>query len=260
MAFNSIIYVKEGSIAKITLNRPKQMNSLSRELIAELNTAINLIGKDNEIKVVIICGSEKFFCVGADLKDLAAVISPEEAYQFLKNVYTSFVRLEKLDKPVLAAISGLALGGGLELALACDLRICSTTASFGVPEIALGAIPAAGGTQKLPRLIGITKATEMVLTGQPINADEAYRIGLVNAVVPGERMMEEVSKMADQLASKPPLALGVAKSAMKTGMNMDLESAIEFERRCAAFLFSTEDLKEGIKAFVERRKPSFTGK
>ena len=185
--------------------------------------------------------------------------SPIEMYEFYKTRNPAH-ELEKLDKPVIAAIGGLALGGGCELALACDLRIASETALFGQPEINIGLIPGSGGTQRLPRIIGVAKAKEILFTGDVINANEAYRIGLVNKVVPTESLMDETKKIASKLAEKPPLALRITKAVINAGRDVDLASSLKYEAQGFCILFSTEDSKEGLKAFLEKRKPIFKGK
>jgi enoyl-CoA hydratase/carnithine racemase len=207
--------------------------------------------------VVILTGSEKLFAAGADITEISEIATPVEAHRFLKDVQVLFNRLEDLEKPVIAAISGLALGGGCELVLACDLRIAADNAMFGQPEIKIGVIPGAGGTQRLPRIIGVTKAKELLYTGDFIDAQEAHRIGLVNKVVPVGSLMEEAKKMALKIARQPGIALKVTKLAVNGGLNMDIKSAIAYEARCFEILFSTEDQKEGMKAFVEKRKPAF---
>jgi enoyl-CoA hydratase len=259
MAYNTIIYEQDEAIAYVTLNRPKSMNSLNSELIGELNSAIDAIVANNEISVVIIKGGEKFFAAGADIKEIDNISSPVEAHNFVSRVQSVINRIELIPKPVIAAVSGYALGGGCELALACDIRIAAENAMFGLPEIKLGVIPGGGGTQRLPRLIGTGRAKELLFTGDPINAQEAYRIGLANKVVPLESLLDEANKMASVLLERPGVALMMNKIAVNDGMNMDMRSALAYEVRCFATLFSTEDQKEGIQAFIEKRKPNFKG-
>lgn len=259
MAYNTIIYEQDKAIAYITLNRPQSMNSLNSELLAELDSAIDATVANNEISVVIIKGGEKFFAAGADIKEIDNLTSPLEAHNFVTRVQSAINRIELIPKPVIAAVSGYALGGGCELALACDIRIAAENAMFGLPEIKLGVIPGGGGTQRLPRLIGVGRAKELLFTGDPINAQEAYRIGLANKVVPLESLLDEAKKMASVLIERPSVALMMNKIAVNDGMNMDMRSALAYEVRCFATLFSTEDQKEGIKAFIEKRKPNFKG-
>jgi enoyl-CoA hydratase len=260
MDYQTILYEKGEGIAVITLNRPKSMNALNSQLFRELDHVLAEIDGDEEVKVVILAGAEKFFAAGADITEIGQIATPVDAHRFLKDVQAVFNRIEDLEKPVIAAVSGLALGGGCELTLACDLRIAADNATFGQPEIKIGVIPGAGGTQRLPRIIGITKAKELLYTGDFIDAQEAYRIGLVNKVVPAASLMEEARKMAGKIARQPGFALKITKIAVNGGMNMDMKSAMAYEARCFEILFSTADQKEGMKAFVEKRKPSFTNR
>jgi enoyl-CoA hydratase len=234
------------------------MNALSNEFLRELDLLIDDIKKDDEVRVLIITGDEKFFAVGADINELAGVITPKDAH--LIEASSILNKLENLEKPVIAAVSGPALGGGCELALACDIRIASENAIFGQPEIKIGVIPGGGGTQRLSRLIGLGKAKELLYTGDSIDAQEAYRIGLVNKLVPVESLMDEAKKMALKLLRQPGFALKIIKMAVNDGINMDLRSALAYEARCFEILFSTEDQKEGMRAFMEKRKPIFKGK
>jgi len=183
--------------------------------------------------------------------------TPVDVHGFIKEAQAVINKFEDLEKPVIAAVSGLALGGGCELAMACDLRIATENAVFGQPEIRIGVIPGAGGTQRLPRLVGVTKAKELLYTGDSIDANEAYRIGLVNKVVPVASLMDEAMKMASKIARQPGVALRMTKFAVNSGMNMDIKSAMSYEARCFEILFSTEDQKEGVKAFIEKRRPAF---
>lgn len=205
--FNTIIYEKAEGIGIIKLNRPKRLNALSNELLKELDMLIDDIKKDNEVSVVIITGNEKSFAAGADINELAGVATPVDAHHIEPSAPYVFNKIEKLEKPVIAAVSGPALGGGCELALACDIRIAAENAIFGQPEIKVGTIPGAGGTQRLSRLISLGKAKELLYTGDPIDAQEAYRIGLVNKIVPVESLMDEAKKMALKLVRQPGFAL-----------------------------------------------------
>jgi len=258
MNFNTITYEKGEGIGIIKLNRPQRMNALSNEFLRELDLLIDDIKKDDEVRVLIITGDEKFFAVGADINELAGVITPKDAH--LIEASSILNKLENLEKPVIAAVSGPALGGGCELALACDIRIASENAIFGQPEIRIGVIPGGGGTQRLSRLIGLGKAKELLYTGDSIDAQEAYRIGLVNKLVPVESLMDEAKKMALKLLKQPGFALKIIKMVVNDGINMDLRSALAYEARCFEILFSTEDQKEGMRAFMEKRKPIFKGK
>ncbi len=257
MSFETLLYRIENGVGVITLNQPQTKNALSSLMLQELTGLIHDLEQDDGVKVVVIDGGKDCFAAGADIKLVDTLRTPFKAYEFSRSSPLSY--LEQLDKPVIAAISGLALGGGLELALACDLRVASESALFGQPEINLGIIPGAGGTQRLPRIVGITKAKEMLFTGDMIDAREAYRIGLVNKVVPVDGLEEEVMKMAEKIASKPSMAIRTTKTVLNTGLNMDLESSLRFESQSFGLLFSTQDQKEGVRAFIEKRKPSFKG-
>jgi enoyl-CoA hydratase len=259
MGFNTITYDKGDGIGVVTLNRPKSLNALCDELIAELGTVFDEIGEDRDVAAVIITGSAKAFAAGADIKEISQIASPAVAQGFVSRIHAVFNRIEGCAKPVIAAISGFALGGGCELALACDLRIAAENAVFGLPEIKLGVIPGGGGTQRLPRLVGVGRAKELLYTGDSIDAQEAYRIGLVNKVVPPESLMDEARTMAAKLAKRPPVALKMTKLAVNEGINMDLYSAIGHESRCFEILFSTADQKEGMQAFIEKREAKFSG-
>lgn len=261
MSYETIIYKKEDSIALVTLNRPDILNALSLKLAQDLEQVADEIANDDSVRAVIITGAGRAFSAGADIKE---IMSPGEAS--LGNWLNKgkplpfFNKIENLDKPVIGAINGLAIGGGCELALVCDLRIASTAAKFGFGEIKIGVIPAGGGTVRSPRLIGITKAKEMLFFGDPIDANEAYRLGLVNKVVPPESLLDEAQKWAKTLAQRPPLALKAAKSCVNVGMQIPLSAAIDFEAKEAALLLGSEDRAEGMKAFLEKRQPTFKGK
>ncbi len=257
MEYNTIVYEKKEPVGTITLNRPKSMNSLSSELLGELDHVLTEIDRDDEVKVVILTGGEKYFAAGADITEIGQIKTPLDAHRFLKMAQAVFNHIEDLEKPVIAAIGGFALGGGCELTLACDLRIAAENATFGQPEIKIGVIPGAGGTQRLPRIVGVTKAKEILYTGDFIDAQEAYRIGLLNKVVPEASLMEEARKMALKIARQPGVALKATKLSVNGGLNMDIRSALAYEARCFEILFSTEDQKEGMRAFIEKRKPEF---
>ena len=260
MSYETIKYEREGGIALVTLNRPESLNAINVKMIGELEQAIDAIAADDEVRAVIVTGGSKVFSVGADVKEILA--TPENSVPRLiaKGPLPLFEKMTNLTKPTIAAISGPAFGGGCELALVCDLRIASATATFALAEIKLGVIPSAGGTVRLPRLVGSAKAKEMIFFGDPIGAEEAYRIDFVNKIVPAESLEEEAKKWARTLAKRPPLALKAAKSCINVGMQMDLPAAAVFESREAALLIDTEDVAEGLKAFAEKRQPVFKGR
>jgi len=257
MAYQTIIYEKSEGIGTITLNRPQSMNALSSEVFREIAGVLDLISADPEVRVVILTGSEKFFAAGADITEIRNISNAVEAHAFLKGAHSAFNGLEDLEKPVIAAISGLALGGGCELLLACDIRICAENAVFGQPEIKIGVIPGAGGTQRLPRTIGVTKAKELLYTGGTMDAGEALRVGMVSKVVPVGKVLEEARAIAKTIARQPGVALRVTKDVVNAGLSLDLRSALAYEARCFEMLFDTQDQKEGMAAFVEKRRPNF---
>ncbi|MCB8816861.1 enoyl-CoA hydratase/isomerase family protein [Desulfosporosinus shakirovi] len=259
MTYEAIQVSKENGVATITLNRPP-MNPLNTQIFKELTQAINGLQSDISVRAVIMTGSgDKAFAAGADVTEMAN-LTPVEVYNFCQDSQIAFKRIENLGKPVIAAINGLALGGGCELALCCDFRVAADTAKFGQPEIGLGIIPGAGGTQRLPRLIGAAKAKELIFLGDIIDASAALSFGLVNKVVPTESLLEEAQKLAKRLSSKPAVAMAMAKSAINTGLNLDISSALTLEIQCFVTAFASDDRKEGIGAFMEKRKPNFTGK
>ncbi len=259
MDFKSLLYEKDGAIRIIKLNRPREMNALNDELIEELSMAMDLVSADDEARAAIITGGEKVFAAGGDIAFMSSA-DPITVEKFVDNVRQALEKIEKSSKPVVAAISGLALGGGCELALACDIRIAAEGTIFGQPEINLGIIPGAGGTQRLARTVGSGWAKQMVMLGQNIDADQALKIGLVTEVAAKDELMNRAKKIAQTLASKPPVALKAAKSCINYGMNVDLSSGLAFEIKSLCFLFATEDQKEGMKAFIEKRKPVFIGR
>ena len=257
--YQSIIYRKEGAVAVVQINRPQKKNSLNTELRHEMEAVLKEIANDRAIRAVVLTGGEEIFCAGADISEIEGTASAEDAYTHAREFQILFDQLETLPQPVVAAVSGYALGGGCELALACDFRIVSETARFGLPEIKIGAFPGGGGTQRLPRLIGTAKAKEMILLGDPINAQEALSAGVVNKVVAKEKMLSEAQQLAARLAALPRLALQASKMLINKSQEMDLTSGLEMEARTFGGIAHTHDLAEGTKAFMEKRKPNFTG-
>ena len=244
-----------GGIA--TLNRPEVLNALSVELMDQLIAALEGFDSDPNIRVIVLTGSERVFAAGADIADMAeaSVVLMSE-----RNNLARWKRIAAVRKPIIAAVSGFALGGGCELAMHCDMIIASESAKFGQPEINIGVMPGAGGTQRLTRAIGKFRAMELILTGRFLSARDAYDAGLVTRVVPKERFLAEALRLAHELATKPPLALKLAKEAILAADEMSLTQGLEFERRLFYSLFATEDQKEGMKAFLEKRKPRFEGR
>jgi len=260
MAYETLIIEKEAPIGIIKLNRPP-VNPLSVQLYHELYDAVCEFENDDAIGAIIITGNgDKAFAAGLDIKDVMGK-SAVETLDFLWTApRKAFDKLTGIGKPTIAAVFGLALGGGCEVALCCDLRIASEDTVIGLPEIGLGIMPGSGATQRLPRLIGVAKAKEMIYTGDTINAAEAYRIGLVNKVVPKDKLMEEAKAMAKKLASKPKAAFALIKRCIDNGLNMDLASGLTMEMDSFSIAFTSEDGREGINAFVEKRKPNYKGK
>jgi enoyl-CoA hydratase/carnithine racemase len=255
----SIDYKKEGKIVTFTLNRPEALNSIDPESLNELSRALTDFKDDNELMIGIITGAgDRAFSVGADIKTMLPEIKKTQGQSSAGP--PTIMRGLDLWKPIIAAVNGACLGGGLEIALACDLRIASENATFGLPEVTLGLIPGWGGTQRLPRVIPIARAAELLLTGRPINAQEAYRIGLVNKVVPLPELMPIAKQMAEMLCRPAPLAVRAAKQAMIQGTSLPLKDGLELEKTLNDFLVTTRDFDEGCQAFVEKRKPVFKAK
>ena len=257
MSYQNLLVTKEGAIGIVQLNRPKVLNALNFEIMSELVSGLEELDRDAAVNVIILTGGERAFAAGADLAEMSQA-TPVDL--LLGRRFELWDRIRKISKPIIAAVSGYCLGGGNELAMNCDIVVASESASFGQPEVNVGIIPGAGGTQRLPRAVGKYKAMEMILTGKSISADEAYRIGLVNHVVPPESLMEEAKKIATDIASKPPISIRSAKEAILKAQDTTLEVGLEFERKAFYMLFATEDGKEGMKAFLEKRKPTFKGK
>ena len=256
--YQNLIFLKVGAIATVQLNRPQKKNALNSELRREMEEALRVIERDTSLKVVIVTGGEEIFCAGADIGEIKEATTAEANYKHAREFQLLFDQIESLPQPVIAAVSGYALGGGCELALACDFRIASEGARFGLPEIKIGAFPGGGGTQRLPRLIGAAKAKEMIFTGDPISADQALSLGLVVKVVPKDKLTEEAKGLAAKLAILPRLAMEASKRVINKGLEMDLASGLELEARCFGTLGTSHDLKEGILSFLEKRKPNFT--
>ena len=250
---------KRDGIATLELYRPQKKNSLNTEMRHELEVCLRELGNDRAVRVVVLTGGEEIFCAGADISEIEGTGSAEAAYKHAREFQMLFDQVESLPQPVIAAVSGYALGGGCELALACDFRIASDTAKFGLPEIKIGALPGGGGTQRLPRAIGVAKAKEMILLGDPINAAEALAAGLVLKVVSKAQLMAEANGFAARIAALPRLALQASKMLINKSHEIDLATGFELEARTFGGIADTHDLAEGTKAFMEKRKPIFTG-
>jgi enoyl-CoA hydratase len=259
MEYKNIIFGVEDGIATITFNRPKALNAMNSETATELLDAATICKKDDSIKALILTGSGKAFVAGADISQMQN-LCPQDALKFMELGHQTTRFIEEMPKPSIAAVNGFALGGGTELSMACDIRFASENAVFGQPEILIGLIPGWGGTQRLPRLVGMGIAKEMILSGGQIDAKRAYEIGLVNKVLPADKLMEEAVKFARKLASMPSFTLRMAKYSINYGYDLALDNANRLEMECCAQCFSTSDQKEGMKAFLEKRKPNFTGR
>lgn len=260
MEFKYIIYEKSERVATITLNRPEALNAFSKDVVEEILQALEDIKNDENVRVVVLTGAgEKAFSAGADIKAMVGMTALKARELSLMGEKLC-VSLENLEKPVIAALNGYALGGGLEVAMACDLRIASETSRVGQTEVNIGLIPGWGGTQRLTRLVGITKAKELVFIGKMIDAKTAEQLGIVNMVVPADKFRETTRQFAKELASKAPVAVRVAKAVINKGADIGLDSALELEREGFGVVASSEDLKEGVSAFTEKRKPAFKGK
>lgn len=257
MNFETLLISIEDGVATVTLNRPP-VNPLNSALFRELGEAAKELEADSAVRAVIITGSgQKAFAAGADISEMKD-LTPVEMYGFCQVSLQAYNHIENMKKPTIAAVNGLALGGGCELALTCDFRVASDKAKFGLPEITLGIIPGGGGTQRLPRLIGASRAKELLFLGEMIDAARAEQIGLVNKVVPAAELTQEAKNLALKLAARPAHALGVLKGAVNKGLNMNLHDALDFEVKNFILTFAGDDRREGFSAFLEKRRPKFT--
>lgn len=257
MGYENIRVETRGRVGLVTLNRPSALNALNSALIAELNTALSGFEADEKIGCIVLTGSEKAFAAGADIKEMGS-LTYMEAY--LNDFITSWDQVSRTRKPIIAAVAGYALGGGCELAMMCDFIIAADTAKFGQPEITLGVMPGAGGTQRLTRFVGKSKAMDMCLTGRMMDAEEAERSGLVSRVVPADELLEEAMKAAEKIAGfSLPIAM-MTKESVNRSYETTLAEGVRFERRVFHSMFATEDQKEGMSAFVDKRKPQFNNR
>jgi len=257
MAYEHLLVTIEEPIAVITMNRPKVLNALSQAVMGELAAALEACDGDPRVRCAVLWGGPRAFAAGADVREFADQTAGDmiRSYRFLE-----WERIRRVATPIIAAVTGYALGGGCELAMACDIIIAAENSQFGQPEINLGVMPGAGGTQRLTRAVGKSRAMEMILTGRPITAQEALAAGLVARVVPAELCLDEAKALAREIASKPPLAVRIAKEAILQAFEMPLADGVLFERRSFHMLFGTADATEGIHAFVDKRSPKWTGR
>ncbi len=252
-----IILQSEPPVLTIQLNRPDVLNALNNALMRELVEALEAADADDAVRAIVITGNAKAFAAGADIREMAGATAVE---MLVRDQFARWDRIRKIRKPLIAAVSGFALGGGCELAMMCDIIIASETARFGQPEIGIGVIPGAGGTQRLTRAVGKARAMEMVLTGAMIDAREALAAGLINRIVPVEAFLGEALALAREIAGKPPIAVRLAKEAVLKSFDTTIEGGLEFERKNFYLLFATEDQKEGMAAFIEKRTPAWKGR
>lgn len=254
-----IQYEVTDQIAVMTVNRPEALNALNREVLEELELCLDRASDDENVRALILTGAGRAFVAGADI-EAQSQLDPEGGRQWGRKGSAIFRKLELLEIPTIAAVNGFALGGGCELAMACDIILASSKAKFGQPEVGLGITPGFSGTQRLPRLIGKARAMELILTGEMIKAEEALRIGLVNRIVEPDQLMETARTLAKKIMDNGPLSVKYAKAAVVRGLQMDMDSAIALENELFAMCFATEDQKEGMSAFLEKRDAKFTGK
>ncbi|NMA86442.1 MAG: short-chain-enoyl-CoA hydratase [Tissierellia bacterium] len=256
MDFKNLVFKREENIGILSINRPEALNALNTEVLQELDKAMDIIEKDEEIHIVILTGEGRAFVAGADIGEMKDM-DVFQAREFADLGLGVFRKIELMEKPIIAAINGFALGGGCELSMCCDIRIASEKAKFGQPEVGLGIIPGFAGTQRLSRLVGMGRAKELIFTTDMINAEEAYRIGLVNKVVPVDKLMEEALAMAKSISEKGQIAVRFAKTSINRGIDVDMETAMAIERDLFGLCFATEDQKEGMTAFLEKRNPNY---
>lgn len=247
---------KEPNVALIELNRPKELNALNPQLMQEMRDALAALDKNDQVRAIIITGNEKAFAAGADIKQMSDKSAID---MLLLDQFSTWDQIRKTKKPIIAAVSGFALGGGCELAMTCDMIIASESAKFGQPEIKIGVIPGAGGTQRLTKAVGKAKAMELILTGRFISAEEAYFYGLVNKVVPNEMYLKEAFQLAKEIAQMSPIAVQLGKEAINRSFETQLDEGLAFERKNFYMTFASADQKEGMQAFIEKRAPKFTG-
>jgi enoyl-CoA hydratase len=260
MAFENVLVEQDGAVLVVTINRPKVLNALDARTLDELDEVFRDAAGRDDVRVVVLTGAgEKSFVAGADINELS-VQTAVGGREHARRGQAVFTRIERLGKPVIAAVNGFALGGGCELAMACTLRLAADSARFGQPEINLGLLPGYAGSQRLPRLVGRGRALELLLTGRQIQADEAFRIGLVNRVVPASELATEARALAHAIATKAPVAMRYILEAVAGGLEMSLADAQDYEATLFGLVSTTEDMREGTKAFLEKRKPDFKGR
>jgi enoyl-CoA hydratase/carnithine racemase len=259
MSYNSILVRREGPAAIITLNRPERRNAISLAMMSEIMAAAQDVDADAEVRALIVTGGSQYFSAGADLTEALQVKTPAEASGYFGSLHKLNASLEALRKPVIAAIEGFCMTGGCELALACDVRIAGEGASFAITSARIGTMAGAGGTQRLPRIVGIANALELLFSAEPIDANEAFRIGLINRKTERGGALRMAVAMAEVYAERAPLSLAFAKRAVRRGMDVDLAAGLDLEKAMVTSIYGTADKHEGISAFLEKRKPHFKG-
>ncbi len=260
MAFQTLQYESRGPVGLLRLNRPDKLNAINSEMVDELWVLLKELRADRNLRVLVVTGNGRAFSAGADISRLVDMTDAARVMDFLESIQTLFNAIEDLDRPTVAAINGIAFGGGCELAVACDFRIMAEAAAIGLPEVKIGVLPGAGGTQRITHLLPPAIAKQLVYLGDPLSSSDALKYGLVNKVVAGAEVLDEALRWADKLAALPPLALRSAKLLVHGAGHTDLKTGIEAERQAVAFLFGTEDRREGMRAFLERRSAKFQGR
>ncbi len=259
MPYENIILELQGSIGIVKFNRPKALNALNSATLDDLLAAGNELNENDDIKVVIVTGEgNKAFVAGADIAEMKPM-NPAQSYRFSQRGHQALTLLEKMNKPVIAAVNGYALGGGFEVALACDIIYASEKARVGFPEVTLGILPGFGGTQRTAKLVGLAKAKELIFTGKVITAQEAFDLGLVNKVVPDDQLMAEVQNLAAKMLAAGPVGIRLAKACINKSLSLDIDSGLDYEAEAFGLCFGTEDQKEGMTAFLEKRTPTYRG-
>jgi enoyl-CoA hydratase len=260
MDYSEIVYEKRDGLAEIRLNRPRNLNALTRKMVLEIHNALADAQRDDKVKAIILTGEGRAFCAGEDLKEGLVEVTAQDFRQKILDYQMVTIDLKEITKPVICAVNGFALGGGCEVALSCDIVVASNGAKFGFPEVKVGLLMTNAGFHTLPRLIGEKRAKELALTGDMIDASEAERIGLVNKVVPGEKLIETVTEIAQKIAQNAPVSVKLTKLMIDRGIDSSFESVMALETEAVTVAYATEDRKEGSKAFAEKRKPLFKGK
>jgi enoyl-CoA hydratase/carnithine racemase len=258
--YQTFEYALKDGIGVVRLNRPNKLNAINPEMVAEFRDLVAAVRADKSVRVLVLTGNGRAFSAGADISRLVELAGPVQFMDFIENIQTTYNAIEDLDRPTIAALNGLAYGGGCELALTCDFRIMAEDATIGVPEIQIGALPGAGGTQRLSHMLPPAIAKQVIYFGEPLSSQAALQHGLVNAVVPTAKVLDVAMDWARRLAKLPPIALRCAKLLVHIGTDADLKTGIEAERQAMAFLFGTEDRNEGMRAFVEKRTATFKGR